>query len=186
MEHKGTVLLETERLILRQFVPEDAAAMFRNWANDPAVTKYLTWNVHPDPAATENVLRAWAAQYERPDYYQWAIVPKAVGEPVGSIGAVAVHDDTEQLEAGYCIGQAWWHKGIMSETFAAVIRFWFEQVKANRIEAIHHAENTRSGDVMRRCGLSYEGTLRQRCRKGSGNLYDVCIYSILAEQYFNQ
>lgn len=46
MTHKGTVMLETERLILRRFVAEDAEAMFRNWVNDPEVTRYLTWQPH--------------------------------------------------------------------------------------------------------------------------------------------
>ena len=38
MLHKGTVTLETERLILRRYVPEDADSMFRNWVKDPEVT----------------------------------------------------------------------------------------------------------------------------------------------------
>jgi len=42
MKHKGTVALETERLILRKFNAYDAEAVFRNWASDDAVTKFLT------------------------------------------------------------------------------------------------------------------------------------------------
>lgn len=45
LTHKGTQLIETERLILRRAVIEDAEPMYRNWASDPEVTKYLTW--HP-------------------------------------------------------------------------------------------------------------------------------------------
>ena len=184
MKHGGTAFLETEHLNLRRFVQNDAAAMFRNWANDPDVTRFLTWDVHGSQQVTEAVLRDWIAQYSRADYYQWAIVPKAYGQPVGTISAVKVHDDTEQIEVGYCIGKAWWHKGITSEAFSAVIRYWFEQVHVNRIEACHNVKNPHSGDVMRKCGLQYEGTLRQKDRIGGGELFDVCIYSILAEQYF--
>ena len=43
LTHKGTQTIETERLILRRALREDAEAMFRNWASDPEVTKYLTW-----------------------------------------------------------------------------------------------------------------------------------------------
>ena len=46
MKHCGTQTIETERLILRQFKSEDADAMFKNWANDEEVTKYLTWPPH--------------------------------------------------------------------------------------------------------------------------------------------
>ena len=43
MRHCGTKEIRTLRLTLRRFVPEDAPAMFRNWASDPEVTQYLTW-----------------------------------------------------------------------------------------------------------------------------------------------
>lgn len=55
MKHKGTVILETDRLILRRFSVDDAEAMFRNWANDPDVTKYLTWPPHADVSVSEAV-----------------------------------------------------------------------------------------------------------------------------------
>lgn len=44
MTHNGTVPLETGRLILRRFTPDDADAMFRNWANgDEDIAHYLNW-----------------------------------------------------------------------------------------------------------------------------------------------
>lgn len=46
MEHKGTKIIETERLILRPFRAEDAEPMFRNWTSEPEVTKFLTWPTH--------------------------------------------------------------------------------------------------------------------------------------------
>ena len=52
MDHKGTVTLETERLQLRCFTEEDAESMYRNWASDPEVTKYLTWPPHADVNVT--------------------------------------------------------------------------------------------------------------------------------------
>ena len=182
MEHKGTAKLETTRLILRPFVPEDVNAVFGNWANDPDVTKYLTWNAHENRQMTKTVLQDWISKYISPDFYHWAIVPKARGQPIGTISAVRVYDDTEQIEAGYCIGKKWWHQGLTSEAFACVLAFWFEQVHARRIEACHHAENLHSGDVMRKCGLQYEGKLRQINQK-DGASFETCIYSILAEQY---
>ena len=48
--HKGTQTIETSRLILRRAVREDAEPMFRNWASDPEVTKFLTWPAHSIPA----------------------------------------------------------------------------------------------------------------------------------------
>ena len=56
LNHQGTRVIETERLILRPFVMEDADAMFRNWAGDDEVTKFLTWPTHESAAVSRMVL----------------------------------------------------------------------------------------------------------------------------------
>ena len=73
MNHKGTKQIETERLILRPFRMEDADAMYRNWASDPDVTRYLTWNAHPSVDATSQIVEIWTKAYSDPANYQWAI-----------------------------------------------------------------------------------------------------------------
>ena len=56
LQHKGTQTIETSRLILRQARMEDAEVMFRNWANDAEVTKYLTWPPHGNMEVMKKVL----------------------------------------------------------------------------------------------------------------------------------
>ena len=85
MRHTGTLELETDRLLLRRLLPQDAPQMYANWANDPAVTRFLRWEPHKSPAETRELLSAWAELYPNPDYYQWAIVEKATGQVFGSI-----------------------------------------------------------------------------------------------------
>ena len=93
LQHKGTQLLETPRLILRRFTMDDAQAMYENWASDPEVTKFLTWPTHGSVEVTENVLKSWVDGYGQDDFYQWAIAPKEVGNaPIGSISVVSHHD----------------------------------------------------------------------------------------------
>lgn len=86
---------------------------------------------------------------------------------------------------GYCIGRRWWHQGITSEAFAAVIRYFFETVGAGRVEARHDVNNPHSGGVMRKCGLKHEGTLRQSGRNNQG-ICDEAWYGILREEYFGR
>jgi len=69
MNHCGTQRLETERLILRRLTASDAEAMFRNWASDPEVTRFLTWPTHTDVNVTKHVIGTWLPQYEKQDYY---------------------------------------------------------------------------------------------------------------------
>lgn len=162
MKHLGTKTIETERLLLRKTIDTDAEYMFYNWANDARVTKFLTW----EPYENAQQLRESYHQYlmenrDKPDFYDWKIELKSLGQPVGSIGVTVMREDIEAVEIGYCLGYDWWHQGIMTEAFEAVIRYLFEEVDVNRIAAHHDPRNPHSGDVMKKCGLQYEGTLRQ-------------------------
>lgn len=180
MNHKGTTYIETDRLLLRPFTMADADAMYRNWASDSEVTKYLSWPTHESEEVTKMVLSDWVSHYGEENYYQWAIVPKDLGQPIGSIAVVQLHERIGKAEVGYCMGKAWWHQGIMTEALSAVIRFLFEEVGLNRVEACHDPSNPHSGDVMRKCGMTYEGTQRQASFNNQG-LCDVSWYGILAD-----
>jgi len=185
MKHLGTQTLTTERLILRPFTLEDAPAMYRNWASDPEVTRYLTWPVHASEDVSRAILSEWIPQYAKPDRYEWAIVLKELGEPIGSMGVVKVDEAIQAGHMGYCIGKRWWRQGITSEALAAVIRFLFEDVGVNRVEARHDPRNPNSGRVMAHCGMQKEGTMRQADRNNLG-ICDFTLYAILAEDYFKR
>lgn len=185
MKHLGTQVLTTERLILRPFTMADAQAVYHNWANDSEVTKYLTWPTHESIAISQAVLADWVARYSEPTWYQWAIVPNAVGEPIGSISVVHMDDKVDSVHIGYCIGKKWWGQGIATEALGALIRFFFEEVKANRIDSRHDPRNPGSGKVMMHCGMKYEGTMRQADRNNQG-LCDYMAYAILASEYPNR
>lgn len=182
MEHKGTVQLETERLILRSFEKTDGPAMYRNWCSDPEVTRFLSWPCHASEEVSKELAAHWEEEAKAPDWYQWAIVPRDSGEPVGSLGVVRRRDEIALCELGYCIGKAWWGQGLMTEAVKAVIRYLFEAVGANRIEAHHDVNNPASGRVMRKAGMTFEGILRQAGRNNTG-ICDIAVYSILKKEY---
>ena len=182
LTHKGTQTIETSRLILRRACLEDAEPMFRNWASDPEVTKYLTWPTYEKVETAYQILDLWAGEYEKPDYYQWMIVLKELGEPIGSISVVRQNDRVEESEIGYCIGSRWWHKGIMTEALNAVIEYLFTEVGMNRVAARHDPNNPHSGGVMRKCGMKYEGTNRA-CDRNNQGICDAAQYSILRSEW---
>lgn len=182
MEHIGTLTLETERLVLRQFAPEDAEAMFRNLFSDAAAMRFLPWTIHLTVSESQSLLAHYIDGYARTDCYAWAIVLKNFDEPIGFIDA-AVGMAINAVKVDYGIGKPWWHKGFASDALSALVRFFFDEAGANRIYATHDPRNPNSGKVMQKCGMKYEGTLRQaRYRKGEYS--DRAMYSILAEDYF--
>ena len=183
MNHCGTQPVESKRLILRRFLREDARAMYNNWANDGEVCKFLTWQPHENIQVSQSVIDEWIKNYERNDFYQWAIVLKEINQPIGTISVVRYDDRKLSAEIGYCIGSKWWHNGYVSEALKSVISFLFESVGVNRIMAKHDTQNPNSGKVMQKSGMTYEGTLRQADRNNRG-IVDVCVYSVLAKEYF--
>lgn len=183
MEHKGTKILKTQRLVLRPFTTADAGAMFANWASDKEVTKFLDWTPHRNVEETRALLAVWEEESKRPDVYHWAITLQ--GEVIGDLALVAVRG--ENAHTGYCLSRKFWGKGIMSEAYAEVLRYLFEEVGFHRIESSHAVNNPASGRVMEKCGLRYEGTMRKAFRLlSTGEWEDIVYRAVLEEDYFDR
>ncbi len=179
--HKGTQPIETKRLLLRPFREEDAAPMFKNWANDPQVCRYTTWNPHGKVEVTQALVKAWVAEYEKPDYYNWVIVLKDGDTPIGSISLVQINRDYDWCEIGYCLSRTCWGQGVMTEAVTALIEYLFNQVGFHRIQAKHHMDNIGSGKVMQKSGMILEGVLKDVMHKEGLGFYDCPQYSIISK-----
>ncbi len=182
LNHQGTKKLETERLILRQFKIEDYVEMYNNWACEDAVTKFLTWQTHTNLDVTKSVLADWISKYANKDFYNWAIELKEENRLIGNISVVSLREETLSAILGYCMGSKWWGKEIMPEAGKAVLKYLFEEVGFNRIAANHDKNNPKSGRVMQKIGMTYEGTLRSAgfCNQG---IIDDIRYSILKSEW---
>ena len=185
MRHTGTQTIATERLTLRRFTIEDAENMYYNWASDPEVTRYLTWQPHKSVEETAEILQQWEAGYSKNEFYQWAIELNDIEQPIGSISVVSLNEDVQSAELGYCIGKSWWHQGYTTEAVEAVIRFLMAEVGAGRVWAQHDVANPNSGEVMKKAGMDYEGTLRQSTRNNQG-IVDAAVYAKISHVAFEE
>lgn len=177
--------------MMRRYVNENAAGMYKNWASDEEVTKYLMWTTHSSQEISQEVTEDWVNKYSSKSHYQWAIVLKDNGdEPIDDIAVVDMKEDISMVHIGYCIGRTWWHKGITSEALKAVIDFLFDVVDVNRIESGHDPRNPNSGKVMKKCGMKYEGALRSSDWNNQGicddwnnqGICDACYYALLKSE----
>ena len=189
MTHKGTTTLETERLILRRFMLSDLEPMFHNvWSNYNVWkwTNYEPMNSIDDVLILNKIFTdKWFAKYEHSDYYNWAIQLKSSGEVIGRVRGDwgnRINERIGQIELAYELGENWWNQGIMTEAVKKVIDFFFTEIGYNRIYSGHASENPASGKVMQKCGMVYEGTLRQACKQHN-RLFDEVKYAVLAEDY---
>lgn len=180
LTHKGTKTIQTARLTLRKFTVSDAESMYRNYANDGKVTKFLSWKPYACAADVVPYLERVVTEYAD-DCYHWAIVYE--NEVIGSIAAITVSDKNENCELGYAIGYDYWGKGITTEAAAAVICYLFYEVGMHRIMAKHDVENPASGGVMKKCGMCFEGRLRDYYKRHDGTWSDALVYGILCKEW---
>lgn len=178
MNHRGTQRLETERLVLRRFTMDDVQATYANWCSDPEVARYTTWQAHADAGVTRGLLEDWTSRYDRPDYYNWVLELKDTGEIIGNCAVVRINDEIDEVELGWCMSRAQWGKGYMPEAARAILRYLFDVVGANRVCAKHDVENPKSGRVMQKIGMRFEGVRRQGYL-GTRGYRDAACYAIL-------
>lgn len=179
LNHKGTKEIHTNRLLLRKYRLSDAEEMFENYANDDRVTKYLPWKPYSNPADVIPFLEMTIKKYEEISTYNWAIIYQ--GSVIGGISAMSIDTMRNNCEVGYCIGYDFWNKGITSEALAAVITFLFDEVGMHRIMAKHDIENPASGEVMKKCGMIYEGRFKEYYLRHNGTYSDALVYGIVNE-----
>jgi len=181
MNHSGTKVLKTERLTLRPMQVRDAEDMYRNWAADPEVTKYLTWQPHASLDVTRTILADWEAQYKDPKDCHWGM--ELDGQLIGAVAVVDVNERTRAMELGYCMSRAHWGKGLMTEAVSAVRDYLFGEVNANRLVIRHAVPNPASGRVAEKCGFSLEGVNREAYVVSTGETVDIVVRSMLKREW---
>ena len=189
LTHKGTVYLETERLILRRFRREDLEPAYYNCWSDEEVwkwTNYAPMNCIADVITKANMFTDnWLNAYDNMNRYSWAVQVKDSGELIGRYFGMHPDDELRQVELACEIGQKWWNQGFMTEATRRIIEFFFKEVGMNRIFAYDASDNPASGKMQVKAGLRWEGTLRQACKCNNG-IFDKVMYAILAEDYFSE
>ncbi len=180
-----TNTIETERLILRRFEFEDSASMLRNWVADDEVQ----WGYGEPSYKTEEqaheLLTKYISSYDNEHYYRWAIIEKESSECIGQIAYYLVDSKNNYAEIEYGIGSAFQGKGYATEAAKAVISYGFEKIRLNRVQICCRTVNEASRKVIEKCGLIYEGTLRDffwRVDHYEGRMY----YSILRDEYYSK
>ena len=173
--------LETTRLVLRRFAAADASRV-ELLAGNPAVADTTLTIPHPYPAGGAV---QWIASHES-DWTAGERLTLAITEKghelIGAI-SLAISRQHARGELGYWIGEPFWSRGYATEAAAAVMRFGFEVVALNRIQAHHFARNPASGRVMQKLGMRLEGTHRQAFRKPRHGFEDVTQYALLRSEW---
>ena len=169
--------LETERLVLRPWREEDAAALFK-YARDPAVGPAAGWPVHKDEADSLNILRTVLMKENTR-----AVTIKGSDEPVGSIGYFPSDGSASkgEPEIGYWIGVPFWGRGYIPEAVKALIARCFSEGAA-RVWCAHFEGNEKSRRVIEKCGFRYRFS-EPWTREGREIQPETLFYSLAREEF---
>jgi RimJ/RimL family protein N-acetyltransferase len=194
----GTILLETERLLIRRYMLSDAPAL-AEIGNDPQVAIFMS-DRFPNPYSVEDAetfIQNLNPQHDPtspPEYPTTSAVLLKVapadghhhtpaGDGLVLIGSLGVRPRADVFyrswEVGYFLGRDFWGKGYATEAVSAWARWMFETwPELLRIEGGRYSSNPRSGRVMEKSGFVFEGVKRSAVVK-DGVVLDELVYGLL-------
>lgn len=172
--------LETERLLLRQLQPEDAADLLRVFGDDE-VTRYYDLYSYQSVDEAREMIDFFAESFELERGIRWGIARKQDNVIIGTCGYVWLR--RFRGEIGYELGRAHWRQGFMSEALDAILAFGFEALDLNRIEALVMLDNVASAGLLRGLGFEEEGVLREH-DFFKERFHDMRCFSILRRDFY--
>lgn len=153
-----SVVLETDRLVLRRWTVDDIGAAFAI-LGDPEVTRYLGESGEPFPDLAQT--RAWLERIqgkyaEWGDYGSWAAAEKATGEVIGGGGLLPLEGGPD-VEVFYHFRADCWGRGFATELTRALIEYAFDRLDLSRVVGVAYPANTASLRVMEKAGMTHQG-----------------------------
>ena len=173
--------LSTERLLLREVDPADARDLL-TFRGDPDVQRF---NSRPMTDISEaltliDTVRKW---YLALKGIHWGVTLHGDQRVIGLCSLHGLNRFHQRGSIGYDLAREFWGQGIASEAVSAVVRFAFEQLALNRLEAVTIADNFRSVVLLERLGFQLEGTRREHSLEDDGLFHSSTIYGLLRREY---
>jgi len=177
--------LTTEHLLLRAFQDADAAEVQR-LAGNKAIAKMTQDIPHPyKDGMAETWIAGHQAEFEEGKSLIFAIILQDEDILIGTVSFTTIDQENSRASLGYWIGEPFWGKGYATEAAQEILKYGFDVLKLNRIDAEHIGSNTASRKVLQKIGMKHEGTLRQHSQMWD-KVEDLELYGILAEEYFSE
>lgn len=154
------IFIETERLVLREIIPEDAKAFFEMDSN-PEVVKYVGMKPLTEIGQSVEMIKSIRKQYEENGIGRWAVIQKDTGKLVGWSGLKlikAINNHHNIYDLGYRFTSEYRGKGYATETSIAVLNYAFTEMTLGKVFAYADVENNASNHVLKKLGFAEKGT----------------------------
>lgn len=148
------VILETDRLLLREFVLDDLPEFF-GLVSDPDVTRCTGDRCKTLDEARQGMIERPLRDYRVHGFGRWAVVLRSTGKVIGFAGLKYL-EETGEVDLGYRFFKEFWGQGLATEAAQAILTFGITQLKLPRIIGIAYVENKASRRVLEKVGLRFE------------------------------
>ena len=184
MEKNKNLILQTERLILRDFREEDWRDV-HEYGSDPEVVNYLPWGPNTEEQSKAFISRVLTQQKTLPRFtFDFAMVNKMTNRVMGSCSIIIQDAANRKAMIGYVLNRRYWNQGYVTEAAREVVSYGFDELRLHRIYAACDPANTGSYRIMEKIGMQREGYLREH-KLFKGLWRDFLLYSILEKEWLN-
>jgi len=176
--------IETKRLVIRCWKPEDAAMIQEATATSKEhLLPFMPWAAdEPQPVEQKvELMRRFRGLFDRGEDYVYGIFSKDESRALGGTGLHTRPKDNA-LEIGYWLHKDFINQGFITETTAALTKVAFELYHVERMEIHCSVENLASAAVPRKLGYVHEAT-RRRLGSANGEKTDQMIWTLFADEY---
>ena len=179
---KSFPILETDRLILRETRLSDAPELFANYS-DMDVMRQMGGELHAELEETVDMIRRYHGWYSQKVLVRWGISLKGGDDKlIGTVGVQGLDTEARKAELGYELNKQYWGQGIMSEVVLQVMRYGFDVMELQRIEAGTDGINERSHGLLKKLGFTQEACLRRRVHYFDTD-WDEYWFGMLVEEF---
>jgi [ribosomal protein S5]-alanine N-acetyltransferase len=170
-------VLETERLLLREFTIDDTPEFFAIRSNEK-VMQYMDSYLHESFKESEAMIIQMQDSFRNKTGINWAIEFKESRRVIGYIGLWRIIFENIRAELGYSLHPDFWGKGYMKEAIGEVLRFGFNEMQIHSVEASVNPENRASIGLLKKLGFSKEAHFRENYYF-DGDFIDSLIYCMV-------
>ena len=170
-------VLQSDRLVLRKLVREDAQSYYRNLGSREAVTRYMLFDPHTDISQSVDSVEKALRRYDEGKCYRWAVTEKGNEELIGIVELLRFDETDNSCSFAYMLGDSHWGKGYGTEVLRTVFDFAFHAMDMEVIRADHMADNPASGRCMEKAGMHRTGVEPGKYVK-HGISHDAVCYEI--------
>ena len=155
---KPPEIIETERLSLRPPMLSDAESIFRSYAQDVEVVRYVIWKPHNSVEETTVFLSDRIAAWQDNRRFSWVITQKPSAD---LIGMVEMRIEDFKANLGYVIARRFWRRGFATEAVRSIVNWALSQERIYRVWAVCDVDNVASARVLEKAGMQREGVFRK-------------------------